>query len=151
MEIKDNTQESLLSEALQLSLNEQAKRFLSESGKWGKFISIVGFVGIGLLVLFGVFAGAIFSNIPGYEDIPGALFSVIYIVLAALYFFPVLYLYRFSTKIREALNSNNETTLQNAFESLKSHYKFIGILTLVMLGLYALAFVGGLIGGLLAS
>ena len=150
MESNDNSNQSILKET-QLSITENAKQFLSEAGKWGKFISIVGFIAVGLLVVFGVFAGTLFSQLPGYEDIPGALFSIIYIVLAALYFFPILYLYRFSTKVREALNANDEGVLEYALENLKSHYKFIGILMIVMLALYALIFVFALIFGVLAA
>ena len=134
-----------------LGLTDQAKRFLSEAGKWGRFISIVGFIAIGLMVVFGIFAGTVFGKLAGNEmPFPPALFSVIYIIIAALYFFPVLYLFRFSTKIREALNSNNESVMQDAFENLKSHYKFIGILMIVMLVLYGLGFVGGVLFGALA-
>jgi len=140
--------DSLLSEA-QLSFTEKSKRFLSEAGKWGKFISILGFIGIGLMVIFAIFAGTMFSNLPGGEELPfpGAVFSLIYLVIAALYVFPVLYLFRFSTKIREALNSNNEATLEYAFENLKSHYKFVGILAVVMIGIYILAFLVAIIVG----
>lgn len=149
METSENSTQSSQNMA-QLSLTEQAKQFLSEAGKWGRFISIVGFVGIGLLVVVGIFSGIIFGNLPGMEEIPGALFSVLYIVLAALYFFPVLYLFRFSTKIRDALNSHDESAMQYAFENLKSHYKFIGILMIIMIVLYALGFVGGLLFGAMA-
>ena len=135
-----------------LSLTEQAKHFLSEAGKWGRFISIVGFVAIGLLVLVGLSAGAIFGNLPGMEELPfpAAIFGVVYLVIAAIYFFPVLYLFRFSTKIREALNIKDEAVLQTSFENLKSLLKYMGIVTIVMLALYALIFVFAIIGGLLA-
>ena len=150
MENIDSSSESL-PVGIKLSLSEKSKRFLSEAGKWGRFIAIVGFVGIGFLVIGGIFAGAIFANIPGYEEIPGGLFSAIYILLAILYFFPVLYLYRFSTKIRQALNSDDESVLEYALENLKSHYKFIGILIIVMLALYSLIFLMVMVGGVLAT
>jgi magnesium-transporting ATPase (P-type) len=136
----------------QLTVSDQAKRFLSEAGKWGRFISIIGFIMIALMVIFSLFAGVMFGNLPGLDELPfpSAIFSLVYLLIAALYFFPVFYLYRFSYRIREALNRNDEAILESSFENLKSHYKFIGILLIVMLALYALIFVFAVIGGLLA-
>lgn len=148
MDNQDQNTTSLQSDT-NLSFTETAKRFLSEAGKWGKFISIVGFVAVGILAIFGLFAGVFFSNLPGYEELPfpSAFFSVVYIGIAALYFFPILYLYRFSAKIRHALNLNDQAILEYALQNLKSHYKFIAILMIVMLGIYALALVFAIIAG----
>jgi hypothetical protein len=58
--------------------------------------------------------------------------------LAIIYFFPVYYLLQFSNKMKKALVDKNEDTLAKAFEMLKSHYKFIGVFTIITLSLYAL-------------
>jgi uncharacterized membrane protein YjgN (DUF898 family) len=136
-----------------LTISEQAKLFLAEAGKWGRFIAIVGFIMVAFMVIFALFAGVFMSNLPGTEELPFSMgfFSIIYLVIAAVYFFPILYLYRFSMRIREALNRNDEMVLENAFENLKSHYKFLGILIIVMLVLYALIFALAIVGGLLSA
>lgn len=134
-------------------LNNIAKGFLKETAKWANFLAIIGFIGIGLLVLLALFAGAIFSNLPGgnvASSIGGGLITFIYLLMALLYFFPVMYLYKFATKMKLGLARNNEDELTEAFLNLKSHYKFIGILTIIMLSLYALMFLFALIGGLAA-
>jgi hypothetical protein len=40
--------------------------------------------------------------------------------------------------MKKALVEKNEDTLAKAFEMLKSHYKFIGVFTIITLSLYAL-------------
>jgi len=74
--------------------------------------------------------------------------TVTYLVLALIYFFPVYYLLQFANKMKKALSTKNEETLTNAFEMLKSHYKFIGVFTIITISLYALLFVVSLFGAL---
>jgi hypothetical protein len=135
-----------------LKLNNYAKEFLRETAKWAYFLAIMGFIGIGLIVVIALFAGVIFSAIPTdanpYGGIGGGVVTVIYLIIGGLYFFPVLYLYRFANKMKIALARNDEDVLTNAFEYLKSHYKFIGIFTIVMMSFYLLMFLIALVGGL---
>jgi uncharacterized membrane protein len=134
-----------------LKLNNYAKEFLKETAKWAYFLAIVGFIGVGLMILMALFMGAVFSALPETTDIPfnmGPFFTILYLIFAGLYFFPVLYLYRFANKMKMALARNDEDVLTNSFESLKSHYKFMGIMTIVLLAFYALIFILGLFGTL---
>jgi len=144
------------SSGLELTLSSQARGFLMEAAKWARILAILGFVMVGIMVVFSVFAGTMFSSFSNVTDspipaFPGAMFSLLYIAFAALYFFPILYLYRFAKGTREALKREDEPSLIYAFQNLKSHYKFIGILAVITVGFYALALIFGVIGGLLAS
>ncbi len=132
-------------------LNETAKEYLKETAKWTRFLAILGFIGIGLMVfgglsmgVFGSMASSEFNALP----FPSFVFTLIYLGVAALYYFPVSYLWKFSNKMREALAGNNEDDYTSAFENLKSHYKFIGILAAIVMGLYALMFVFGIFGAI---
>lgn len=131
------------------TLNSEIKSYLAETAKWGYFLSIVGFIGIGFMVLAGLFMGSFLGSLGmgAMGMVNPAIFTVMYLVLAALYFFPVLYLFKFSTKMKVALRSDNEAELTTSFQNLKSLYKFMGILTAIILGLYALIFVFGMISG----
>jgi hypothetical protein len=44
------------------------------------------------------------------------------------------------------LKSKEDEELASALEILKSHYKFIGVFTIIVLSLYALAIIAGLLG-----
>ncbi len=136
----------------ELHVDHESSAYLSEAAKWGKFLSIVGFVFCGLFVLAGVFAGTIMSSFikaaGGDTANPfsasaggGAFIAVSYTLGALLYFFPCLYLYRFSTRIKVALRNNDQRLLGSSFANLKSYLKFLGILTLISLVFCALAVV----------
>jgi uncharacterized integral membrane protein len=137
---------------LTLKLSKESLSYLKETAKWGKFLAIVGFVMSGLLIVFGFFAGSIFAKL---GEIPGAtpspinpvFFSVFYMLFAAIYVLPCYFLYKYSTDLKSALNNTNSDKLTEAFKNQKSLYKFIGILTAVILGLYLLIFVVAAIGG----
>jgi hypothetical protein len=144
-------------DSFELQFTPVAQGFLRETAKWAKFLSIVGFVFIGFYVLiaFVMFAmgGAIGSQAGqmegmqgmsgpiGLMGIGGAAMGVFYLICALLYFFPVLYLYRFASNAKQALLANNTQQLTASFENLKSHYKYIGILMLIML-VFVLLFAG---------
>lgn len=120
---------------------------LNETGNWGRFLSILGFCFVGLMLIISLFAGSIFSAMDDQIPFPTIFITVLYVFLAAVYFFPIYYLFKFSTKIKSALINKDSQQLDDAFKNLKSHYKFIGILAAVVLILYALLFIGGLIAG----
>jgi len=130
-EINDRVGSASTEESLMLS--PVGVSYLLETAKWAKFLSILGFIGMGFMVIGGLFASVAMSRFGGSQSL---LIGVMYIVMAAIYFFPILYLYKFSNDLKEALNRNNSSQLELALGNLKSHYKFIGILTIVLLGIY---------------
>ena len=132
-----------------LSINDTAKAYLKETAKWSNFLAIIGFIGIGLLIVLSFFMGAVFSALPNADLLPmnyGPILTVIYLIVAVIYFFPVLYLYRFSVRMKACLVRNDEGELTAAFMSLKSLFKFLGIATIVLLVFYLLLFLVALLG-----
>lgn len=88
-----------------------------------------------------------FQHLP----VPGFLFGFVYLAIGIVYFFPILYLLRFSTNIQQAISANSTQQILLAFKNLKSHYRYIGIVMIVMLGLYLLMFVFIVFAGMLAG
>ncbi|MDG1039851.1 MAG: hypothetical protein P8H13_09600 [Polaribacter sp.] len=145
-------EENVMRNSAELKLNESAIGFLKETAKWANFLAIMGFVGIVLMVLIAFFMGTLFTALPNADELPyaGPIMIITYLIVAFLYFFPILYMYRFATKMKVALNRNNQEVLNDALMNLKSHYKFIGILTIVFLAFYTVILLLGLIAGLAA-
>ena len=117
------------------------------------FLAILGFVFLGIMVGFSFSFSAIFSSISGEQTelpSPGFLFGFIYLILAAVYFFPILYLYKFSSFIKNGILNSSSDQLGLAFQNLKSHCKFMGILVIVMLAFYAFALLMAMVGGLIS-
>ena len=138
-----------------LQVDHVGTQYLAQAAKWGRFLSIVGFVLVGILVIFSLFAGTILTKMADYGNMDnagsagigsalGGLFTFIYLLLAALWFMPVMYLFRFSTKMQSALRSNDQHFLNDSFKNLKSCFRFMGIVTIIVLGFYALVLIIGL-------
>jgi hypothetical protein len=138
--------QNLLSSELQIDATSHA--FLVETAKWGNFLSILGFIFTGIFVLVALFAGALIGglNSPyGGGAIMGAGFiTVVYLIIAAVNFFMALFLYRFASKMKAALYSNDQDTLNASFLNLKNLYKLIGILAIIYLAFIVLAIVFGI-------
>ncbi len=133
----------------ELNISSNIKTFLEEISKWSFFLSIVGFVGIGLMVVVGLLFGTIMSmmrDVNAYDLGYTAGVGFFYVVIALIYFFPILYLYKFSRKMKSALHSKNNDDFESAFANLKSHYKFVGILAIIIISLYVLLFLIGIVG-----
>ncbi|MDQ1161675.1 small-conductance mechanosensitive channel [Chryseobacterium sp. SORGH_AS 447] len=132
----------------ELRINAAAKSFLGEAAKWTTYLSILGYIGIGFMVLAAIVLFAVGSSISMGPMAGGIWMGVFYLALAAFYFIPINLLYKFSSNMKTALHSNDQASLVKAFEYLKSHYKFIGILTIVLIGIYILAVVGIVLTGM---
>ena len=138
-------------DSFELQFTPVAQGFLRETAKWARFLSIVGFIFICLYVLLALMMFAMggamdaaSENMDGMGGmgmmgaVGGAAMGVIYLICALIYFFPILYLYRFASNTLSALDSNNTDQLTNGLENLKSHYKFMGILMCIALIFIAL-------------
>lgn len=86
-------------DSFELDVNNDIRQFLKETSSWSYFLSIMGFIGIGVLVIFGAFFGAIMSSdaLGSSNPYAGLGFSMgylglVYVVLGLLYFFPIYYL-----------------------------------------------------------
>mgnify|MGYP006073421587 FL=1 len=143
--------QNAIKELEQLTITSAAKGFLTETSKWCKFLSILGFVGLGLLLLSSFFINTIYSSMPQATTMPfnlGIVMTIVYILIIAIYIFPIYYLYQFSLQLKKALISKDDETLASAFEMLKSHYKFTGVFSIIMLSIYVLAGIVGLMGAI---
>lgn len=132
-----------------LVIDWRSKEFLKETAKWTKFLAILGFVGIGLMVLGSLVMLFAPSSLMSNGDFPfgGKIFMMLlYLAFAVLYYFPISYLYQFSENTKKAIENNDNNAIRDAFEFLKSHYKFMGILTIILLSFYAIIIFIGLVG-----
>ncbi|RZJ73175.1 MAG: hypothetical protein EOO45_10310 [Flavobacterium sp.] len=137
-------------DSFELQITPMAQGFLKETAKWAMFLSILGFIGLGFCVLFALMmfsmGGAMATDeMAGMEGMGGGMgamaamggtfIGVVYLLIAVFYFFPVYYLYKFASNTKQAFANNNTEQLTGAFENLKSHYKFIGVLTIIGIAL----------------
>lgn len=128
----------------ELRIDRISREFLAETAKWANFLSILGFIGIGLMMVVALFIMVIGAS-TSFGPFGGGVFvGIFYILIAGFYFVPINYLYKFSSNMKNALRTNNQASLTSSFEYIKSHYKFIGILTIVIMGIYILMILWGM-------
>ena len=131
----------------ELSVDVQARSFLTETAKWGKFLAILGFVFCVIIVLVGVLIATNYEEfgkvINAYDNNNtlremGPAIGIVYVVGAVIYFFPCLYLLRFSNQMKAAVASDDQTKLTSAFKNLKSMFRFVGVFTIIIIAIYLL-------------
>ena len=134
-----------------LKLNESAKDSLKEIARWTYYLSIIGYIAIALLFSAGLYGMKISYSIRqmGSEMYRiggglGILMAFLKIVMALIYVYPVYYLNKFSLEMKEAINENDSDMLAISFEYLQKHYKYIGVMTLVISLIYFLLFIGNM-------
>lgn len=142
-------QQDLLSN--DLLINDISQANLTSAAKWGKFLSIVGFVGCVLMMIGGIYVASGASSISAYAyGREAAMYvGVTYVITAIILFFPCLYLNKFSNKTQDAIWSTNQESIEAAFINLKSMFKFYGIVTIISLVFFALAFIVGISNALM--
>jgi heme/copper-type cytochrome/quinol oxidase subunit 2 len=135
------------------------------------YLDILGFIGLGIMLIIGLLAGSFMSaftskmpvaeGIEGMESVKAAggiasVFVFIFLLIfAVIYFFPLLYLLRFSKHTKNAVANLDANEMLLGFKNLKSYWKYIGILIIILLAFYfivlivagsSLAFLSGLKG-----
>lgn len=141
----------LLNNDLQISPSSQ--NFLHEAAKWGKFLSIIGFIFCGILIIAAFFIPAIYLRLAAFNGLSSEMagmlttvITVVYLVLAVILFFPCYYLNKFSVKMRLALNAVSQENFEDSLKNLKSLFKFYGIFTIIILSIYVLIFILATLG-----
>ncbi|MDR0793518.1 MAG: DUF5362 family protein [Chitinophagaceae bacterium] len=117
-----------------LSIDMLSQDNLKQTAKWGKFLSVVGFVGVGFMILFALFFRSLYTSSLYSEyssGISGSSITITYLLMGILYFFPTLFLYRFSTQMLRALAEQDQNLITSSFSNLKACFRFVGVLTII--------------------
>ncbi len=99
------------------------------------------------MMLFGLIAGGAAEQMEQQlAAIGGALgLGIFYFLMAIFYIYPALKLGGYSSRISDLINAPSETNLIAALNEQRAFWKYVGILMVVMLALYAVIFIGFLI------
>ncbi|MGH9819337.1 MAG: hypothetical protein ACRD43_04135 [Pyrinomonadaceae bacterium] len=115
---------------------------------WVRFMSVMLFIGAGLMVLAGLFMFLIPMATPGMGGF-GAIVGVVYILFAALYIAPAYFLHQFASSIGDLMKGGGDVALESALGSQKSYWRFVGISVVVVISLYVLFIVGAILFGVM--
>jgi len=131
-------------ETRKLEIEERTLPHLNTARKWAMFLAIVAFIFLGLILIIGLLAGTFLSTFSTGEKglgIPESLMFIPVLLIGAIYFFPVLFLFRFSKFAHRAIQTLDKLALHKAIKNLKACFAYIGILIIIILTLYILVLV----------
>ena len=118
---------------------------------WVRLISVIMFISVGLMWLGGVFLMFMPSPMgmrnPGFV---GPVIGIVYILFGGLYIFPAYFLHQYASSINDFVQGGGDSAMESALGSQKSFWRFVGILTLVIISLYALVFLFAIFGAMSA-
>ena len=112
---------------------------------WTMFLSIVGFISVGFMVLAAMIIMVVGSVLTQHFDgFPAALMGIMYIVMSFFYLVPSIYLFRYSSAIGRFLDSMAASEMESALAYQKSFWKFLGIVAIIMMAFAILGIVAAI-------
>ncbi|MDP9230207.1 MAG: hypothetical protein M3O67_06000 [Bacteroidota bacterium] len=142
-----------------LSIDTTSKAHLAEAGRWARFIAIAGFILLAFMVIYGILITSMMSSSlsvmenqyggyrnRGFGSAFGAAMIVVYVLGALIYFFPLLFTFRFSSYMKKALQANDQDALNDSFKNLKILLRFYGILMIIGLAFVAIGLLMSIVG-----
>ena len=135
-----------------IGVDDVTQSHLISIAKWNRFLAITGIVGFGLFILVMLFGGSylatIFSSMGGrgmassYSSGMLTGIFVIYAIIGVVLLIPCIYRLNFSNKMLKALAINDQQVFNDSLVNLKIYSQYMGILTIILIGIYGLIIVG---------
>ncbi len=133
-----------------------AADMLRQTKPWVRFMSVMLFIGAGLMAIGGlaIMAIGMGQGGPGAPGMPGAfgpILGAVYIVMALLYIVPGIFLWKYADRIGAFLYQQTPAMLTSALEPQKSFWRFTGIVTLILISVYFLIIVLAAFGAIVGA
>jgi len=129
-------------EIKRIELEEGTLRDLDTTRKWSMFMAILGFIAVGILIIVGLVAGVFLSVFKTEQTASwGIIPASVVLGFSIIYFFPILCLYSFSKHAGHAVRELDKDHLRKAFKYLKRYFIYVGIVAIVVLAFYLIAFI----------
>lgn len=94
------------------------------------------------------------SQMPAYSGLAkfgSAGLTVLYLMIALLYFYPSFLMYKYANSAKHAVLYGDQPSLGVAMSKMKSIFKFWGILTMILVGIYVLMLLATIMIGISAA
>jgi hypothetical protein len=143
------------SDIFKLEIDTTAKNSFLEMARWTKFLAILGYVMMSIVLALGIFMSFFITSF--YEAYGGTsplaslgaagpiIVMLFFIVIIAIYIYPTYALMRYSNYIKSALTTDNKDQFNDAIRYLKNMFKYIGVLMIIVLALYGIEVIIGII------
>jgi len=135
-------------------LTENMLFYLRGTSPWLRFIGIVGFICLGLMLVGVITLIAGVGSLGDSLGMGGSFSSVIFVIylpVLVIMFFLVFFIYRFGRRIQTYLHTGDSADLEDAFKNNKSYWTLAGVLCIIWLSIIALALVVSIIAAVAAA
>ena len=140
-----------------LNIDPLTKTNLNSVANWARFLAIIGFLVLLVALVGSVLTLTIYSDYiigsssldPNDRQIARnlrwgtAIGSLIIIVMG---YFPCLFLFKFANRMKKALQANSQENLNQAFTLLKIYFRYVGLVIMILIIIYSLAFIFQVLG-----
>ena len=117
----------------------QLIQLLTETRPWGRLFGILMLIS-GAFMLLAVAMGGAAARM--------GVMGVIYLPFAFLYIYPAMCLMKYASSITEAAASGQMVHVNDAILQQKKFWRFCGLLTSIILGIYAVIFIVAILAAL---
>jgi len=131
----------------QAAVPSEVVETLRQTKPWARLLAVLGFIGIGFMVLASLAMLAFESSMKiGLPRGFGVGMMVVYLFMAGIQLPAALFLNRYASRIGDLLDSQAPSDLQEALVAQKSFWRYIGILTLIVMCIYVLIIAFAVVG-----
>lgn len=113
---------------------------LARTKPWVRLMSIMGFLGTAFLVIGAIGLMVVGSASPALGG-RGALLGGVYFVLALVYVYPSVLLFRYASAVSRLMDTRNLGHMEAALSLQRSFWRLLGILTLALIVVYIVAII----------
>ncbi|HWE93777.1 MAG TPA: DUF4339 domain-containing protein [Tepidisphaeraceae bacterium] len=120
---------------------------LRQTRPWVIFFAVLMFLGAGFLLI-----GSVIGMFAAMQVRSGLVMigPALNIAMSLLYIFPAVFLWRYASRIADLSYRKRAGDLESALEAQKSYWKFLGIVTLVVIGLGIVVVLVAVVAGVAA-
>jgi len=120
-----------------LQVDREAGSHFRESSKWAKFLSVVSFIAIAIVLLVLIFAATAMTRAleefrPEFAGASG-FFVAVAIVGVLIVFFTSYLLFRFATLTKQGIERQDQIIFNKGLLALKNYFMIYGVVTMLTL------------------
>jgi hypothetical protein len=135
----------------QIMVSDEMLGALKSTRPWVMFLAILGFICLALMALGSLMLILVGNAMTHQSNMPtffGPGLGMVELILVLVYIFPCLYMLRYGIAIGN-IPSTGQEAMEQALKQQKSFWKFMGILMIILLVLYAVIFIGAIAFGVM--
>ncbi len=132
--------------------------FFVQTRPWVLFLAILGFISVGLIVLAALFSlvGGIAGTALGqgaseFQGLASIGMAFGYLIMAALYFPPAWYLAKYASALGRVRAGRGAPAVEEALAHQMSFWRFLGIMMVIAMALYAVILIVAVIAAIVAA